>query len=178
MFTLFFSIVGGLFSMKYIYDKVNKFLDNKEKKIIFSNKYDCMNPNNAQAWLCVSSGINYYIYPFDYMEYCVCEANKLWCSYVIFNYTRVPISTGGYYGDTEECKEIGRQWLQQNFIWDNHLNMIPPMNNINNNFPIFNSNVVNDILQLPERDKQKVLQKCSEEYLKIKTELELSFKID
>lgn len=163
---IIYGVVGSMLFTKYLYDKlVYNIFGNK--KIIFSNKYECKNPGEAQAWLCITTnGINYYMYPFDYMDYCMCETKKLWSvnsSFVVFNYNRVPISTGGFPSYIEDCKEIGKQWLQNNF---------------ERNFQIVNNHpMINNILQLSDHERKIVLQKCMEEYIKT-NKVELSFLLE
>jgi hypothetical protein len=85
------------------------------RMVIFSNKYRCEDPWNAQAWLVVDKWKKSYIYPFSNMDYCLCESNSLLYNHAIFNNERVPIRIGGYGFRSGLCKEVGLKFLREYF---------------------------------------------------------------
>lgn len=86
-----------------------------KRVVIFKNKYNCANPYVAEAWLVVDKWKKTYIYPFDCMDHCLCEASSLLYNHAIFDRDRHPIQIGGYGFRSGLCKEVGIKWLNENF---------------------------------------------------------------
>ena len=116
--------------------------------IIYHNKYNCRDPHNAEAWLLVDKFNTLYMYPFQNMNHCRCETKNMFYGYVIFDNRRYPIDVGGYGFRTDMLKEKGIEWLQNNFKSN-----------------VADQNHVNNILNLPERDRRNILQRLTEEFI-------------
>lgn len=83
--------------------------------VIFKNEFGCQDPYNAVAWLVVDKWKKTYIYPFDCMDQCLCEAKSTLYNHVVFDQERHPIQIGGYGFNSGLCKEVGTKWLSENF---------------------------------------------------------------
>lgn len=151
----YFGCLGGL-GLGLGYLCTYGFNSSKSVRVIFSNKYECKNPYEAQAWLCVSHRKNdYYIYPFSYMDHCNHEIKKYpFSTYVVFNYSRIPIISQGF--NTRKCEKIGKYWLQNNFIRQQGI-ILPHLPHLHD--------LMNNILTLSKEDKYKILEKLTEEYV-------------
>jgi hypothetical protein len=86
-----------------------------KRTIVFKNKFGCRDPYNAVAWLAVVKWRKIFIYPFECMDQCVCEAKSILYNHVIFDRERHPIQIGGYGFNSGLCKEAGTKWLGENF---------------------------------------------------------------